>query len=93
MLIKNPIITEKTVALANQFNQYTFEVDAAANKVSAAAELAEAFKVKVVAVRVNNRLGKPYMHGKYRRQASLKPSKKVMVFQLKSGDTIDLFKN
>lgn len=93
MLIKSPIITEKTVALAEQFNQYTFEVAVNANKLAAAAELAEAFKVKVVGVRVNNRLGKSYAHGKYRRVTALKSAKKIMVFQLKSGDSIDLFKN
>ncbi len=91
MLIKNPIITEKTVNLAQNFNRYTFEVTKAANKVSAAKELEQIFGVKVVSVSTKNRLGKIKRFGKTRRQETRLTDRKIMVFRLQEGNKIEAF--
>lgn len=77
--------------LAENNNQYTFEVSDAANKKSASSELSKMFNVSVVSVQSNTRLGKPYSYGKYKRIGKRKSSKKIMVFTLKGGDKISLF--
>lgn len=91
LLIKNPILTEKTMALAEEQNKYTFEVATAATKSSARKELEKLFGVTVKSIRSQNRLGKTYKYGKYRRSVGRKPAKKIMVFELNSGDKIDAF--
>lgn len=91
MLIIKPVITEKTIALAKNSNQYTFDVAAAANKAAAAKELAELFKVKVTGVKAHNRLGKMTSFGRGRRGETKKTDRKIMVFKLKDGDKIEAF--
>ena len=91
MIIK-PVITEKTIALAENLNQYTFEVSPLANKTEAAKDLSKQFKVTVKAVKVLNRLGQTYRVGRDGRHFGKRQDRKVMVFKLKAGDTIDFFK-
>lgn len=90
MIIK-PIITEKTISLADKLNQYTFEVSLAANKTEAAKQLAKQFGVTVEAVRVSNRLGQAYRIGRDARRMGKRSDRKIMVFKLKAGDKIDVF--
>lgn len=89
--VQKPIITEKTVALAQNLNKYTFQVSLDANKTAAAKEIEQMFNVTVESVSSNTRLGKEYGYGKYRQQRAYKPAKKVMVFTLKAGDKIEYF--
>lgn len=91
MLIKTPVITEKTLSLVNAFNQYTFEVAAEANKTEAAKELSKAFDVTVVNVTTNNRMGKIKPVSPKSRRLTKKSDRKIMVFKLKDGDKIDSF--
>ncbi len=90
MIIK-PVITEKTVAMADKLNQYTFEVSPMANKTEAAKDLSKQFGVTVETVRVSNRLGQSYRVGRDGRHFGKKADRKIMVFKLKAGDKIDIF--
>ena len=90
MIIK-PILTEKTLSLAEKLNQYTFQVSMDANKVEAAKDLALKFKVTVKSVRVINRLGESFTYGKNSRRTGKHSDSKVMIFKLKEGDKIDAF--
>ncbi len=53
IIIKRPIITEKSMKLA-QGNFYTFEVDKNATKTQIAKKIAEKFSVKVISVKTIN---------------------------------------
>jgi ribosomal protein L23 len=91
-LIKRPVITEKTVKLANDHSQYTFEVDMSANKYNAAEALVEAYSVKpenITKVRMHVRLGKKASFGK-KRSSGMRAHQKFAVFTL-DGAKIDEF--
>lgn len=53
IILKRPIITEKSMKLAGQ-SWYTFEVDKNANKLLVAKEVARKFSVKVLKVKIIN---------------------------------------
>lgn len=50
-IIKRPVVTEKSVELANMQNQYVFEVDMRANKIQIADAIFRIFDVDVLDVR------------------------------------------
>ncbi|MSR28933.1 MAG: 50S ribosomal protein L23 [Phycisphaerales bacterium] len=54
-VIRRPLITEKANAGASDHNRYTFEIDHRANKTDVKAAIIELYKVRVLAVSVNNR--------------------------------------
>ncbi len=89
MIIKSPVVTEKTLSLYKNQKKVTFEISLTANKLEAAKELEKAFKVKVANVRIINRLGK-YKYSRYSRKTNKLSDKKIAVFKLKDG-SIDLF--
>lgn len=91
MYIIKPIITEKTIRLAEELGQYTFHVTSSANKSEAAKELEQMFGVKVGGVSVNNRLGKQVKFGN-RRKPGRTSDIKIMVFKLSKG-SIDIFRS
>ncbi len=91
MLIVKPIITEKSIKLAEESGQYTFQVLGSANKTEAAKEIEQVFDVKVGSVRVHNRLGKKVRFGA-NRKPGVKPDIKIMIFKLTKGN-IDLFRS
>lgn len=88
MLIVKPVITEKTLRLAEANNIYTFEVQLNATKTSAATEIEKAFSVNVTDVRTLTRPGKVVFFG---RRAGTRSDRKIMYFTLKSGEKIELF--
>lgn len=90
ILIK-PIISEKTVKLADELNQYTFAVDSRAGKIDVAKAVAAKFSVTVENVRVVNTLGKKVTFGKKRQTGRQSVTKKAIV-TLKEGDSIEIFK-
>ena len=49
-VIKRPVITEKSTVLADERNQYAFEVDMAANKIQIAEAVMRIFDVDVLKV-------------------------------------------
>lgn len=89
-IIKKPIITEKSLALANSDNVYTFRVATNANKNNIKVAIETLYKVDVVAV--NTVMNQPEMKktGK-KRLATKQPKKKKAFVTIKDGQTIDLF--
>lgn len=89
--IITPIITEKSIRLVDELNQYMFIVAPTATKTSVKTAVEEQFKVTVEKVRMVNRPGKRVAWGAKRISGKKKDTKRAIV-TLKSGDSIDLFK-
>lgn len=89
-VIRRPVITEKSSILADEENQYTFEVDPRANKVQIkqAVELAWP-DVIVEKVRVANMPAKRAR--RWRRITTRKGGYKKAIVTLAPGTSIDLF--
>ncbi len=86
-IIRRPIITEKTSALAEKL-VYTFEVAKDANKVEIKNAIEAIFEVKVVAIRTIN------VHRKAKRMQryeGFKPAYKKAIVRLEPGQTIKAF--
>lgn len=88
LLIKRPVITEKTTKLMEQ-NKYCFLVDPAANKTQIRQAVEEIFKVKVKAVNTINALGKLKRMGRLR--PGRRPSWKRAIVTLEAGSRIEFF--
>ena len=87
-IVKRALITEKGSILREQTGQYTFEVDADANKIEIKRAVEAIFKVKVTTVRTQN------MHGKVKRlgrSAGRRPDWKRAIVTLAADQTIELF--
>jgi len=78
IVIKRPIITEKSMKLAMAY-QYTFEVDKNANKTAIAKAVADKFNVKVVAVKTINIKGEIKSQRKVRKLYKTTGYKKAIV--------------
>lgn len=89
VLIK-PIITEKTMRLANELNQYTFVVASTSTKIMVEQAVAKKFDVTVENVRILNTLGKKVTFGK-KRLTGRKSSYRKAIVTLKEGQTIEVF--
>lgn len=87
--IIRPIITEKTMALMQEHNKVTVEVDAKANKAEVKLAFAAVFGVKVKDVRILNVLPKDKRVGRYSGQVS---GYKKAIVTLAEGEALDLFK-
>jgi large subunit ribosomal protein L23 len=83
-VIKRPLITEKTTALAAA-GKYVFEVGSAANKYEIKNAVQKAFKVTVTAVNITTAPGEMRRVG--RNKVFRQPRKKAVV-TLKAGDKI-----
>ncbi|MDP3974237.1 MAG: 50S ribosomal protein L23 [Candidatus Daviesbacteria bacterium] len=90
IILKRPIITEKSMKLA-QSGLYAFEVNKWVTKPQVAKEVAQKFGVKVLDVKSINVKGETKQQRRMvRRKYRTKGYKKVLV-QLKKGDKIALF--
>lgn len=89
-VLLKPIISEKTIALASELNQYTFVVNSRADKIQVAKAAAAKFDVTVENVRLLNKLGKKVTFGKTR-QKGRKSTYKKAIITLKEGDSIEIF--
>ncbi len=89
-ILKRPIITEKSMQLANNRNTYTFEVDRLANKQQLKEAVEELYGVTVLKINTTTRNASSKKTGKRRLSQSVAQVKKAMV-TLKAGDTIELF--
>lgn len=89
IVLKRPIITEKSMKLAES-GLYTFEVDKNAAKPLIAKAVAEKFKVKVVNVKVMNVKGKVKQQKRVRKSFSASGYKKALV-QVGKGEKIAIF--
>jgi len=89
-VIKKPVVTERSLALANSENMYTFSVDRAANKHQIAQALSELYDVTVLKVRTITVQARQKRTGRKRLKVSTAKQKKALVW-LKKGDTIEAF--
>lgn len=89
IILKRPIITEKSMKLA-QSGLYTFEVDKNATKPVIAKAVAEKFNVKVLKVKVVNVKGRVKSQKRVRKSYRMAGFKKAMV-QVGKGQTIAVF--
>ena len=83
-----PKMSEKTLSLKEETNQFAFEVDQRANKIQIKESVEKSFKVSVLKVRTMNVRGKKKRLGRYQ---GLKSSWKKAIVTLKEGDTIEYF--
>lgn len=89
IIIKRPLVTEKSMLLA-QRGMYTFEVDKNATKPLIAKIVAEKFGVKVLKVRTINIKGKVKSQKRVRKLYQTQGFKKAIV-QVRKGDKIAIF--
>ena len=92
IILKRPIITEKTTAEYESDNKVTFEVNLKANRTTASKALEEVYGVEVEDAWVINRLGKKKVNRLTRKVERKSGDKKIIKFKLKKGDKIDIFK-
>jgi large subunit ribosomal protein L23 len=87
-----PVLTEKSYALANAQNKYTFLVEGKANKIEIARKVEGEYKVKVNKVNTVVRPGKLKRDLKTYKEYREEDKTKAIV-TLKKGDKIDEFFN
>ena len=87
-VLRAPKMSEKTLSLKEEANQFAFEVDQRANKIQIKESVEKSFKVSVLKVRTMNVRGKKKRLGRYQ---GLKSSWKKAIVTLKEGDTIEFF--
>ena len=87
-VLRAPKMSEKTLSLKEESNQFAFEVDQRANKIQIKESVEKSFKVSVLKVRTMNVRGKKKRLGRYQ---GLKSSWKKAIVTLKEGDTIEYF--
>lgn len=87
-IIRRPIITEKGSSLKDDNNQLVFEVHADSNKSEIKKAVEKLFKVTVLSVRTQNRIGKKKRLG---RMVGRRKSWKKAIVTLKEGDRVEFF--
>ena len=88
-IIKRPVITEKSHEMADDNNQYVFEVDMRANKIQIAEAVMRIFDVDVLKV---NTMVVPAKRGRRLRQYYVrKRAWKKAVVTIPAGQTISVF--
>ncbi len=87
-ILIRPLVTEKSVKLAQKENKYTFYVDKKTNKIEIKRAVEELFKVKVLAVNTAIVKGKRKRVG---RSTGLTPERKKAIVTLRPGDKIEIF--
>jgi large subunit ribosomal protein L23 len=88
-VIKRPVITESSTQMANELNQFTFEVDVRANKIQIKEAVEMIFDVDVLKVSTSILPLKRGRRGrKYYQRA---PEWKKAIVTLPAGQTISLF--
>lgn len=90
LILRRPLVTEKTMKLANTANVYTFEVKRTADKNSIKAAVETLYGVTVLAVNDIMRPKNVRRTGKKRQTVVLPKTKKALV-KLKNGETIAVF--
>jgi large subunit ribosomal protein L23 len=87
-IIRRPIVTEKGSILKDENNQIIFEVNLSANKSEIKKAVEKLFKVTVLSVRTQNRLGKRKRLG---RSVGRRKNWKKAIITLKEGHRVDFF--
>ena len=87
-VVYEPVVSEKSYDLIQDFNTYTFVVDKRSNKTEIRQAVEAIFEVHVVGVNTINRKGKRKRTGwKY---GTRRDTKRALV-KLATGDSIDIF--
>lgn len=89
-IIKKPVVTEKSLALANGVGIFTFEVAVNSTKHQIKEAVEGLFSVSVVRIRTVIFKPTPKRTGRRRSQVAQGKVKRALV-TLKKGDSIDLF--
>jgi large subunit ribosomal protein L23 len=87
-IILRPIVTEKSMAVRENHNQFVFRVNPAATKLDIARAVEKSFLVKVIDVRTVNVMGKKKRRG---RLLGRRPDWKKAIVRLAPGDSIKYF--
>jgi len=87
-IILEPVVSEKSYDLIQDFNTYTFVVDTRSNKTEIKQAVAEIFDVRVTSVNTMNRMGKRKRTGY---KVGRRKDTKRAVVTLAIGDSIDIF--
>ena len=87
-VLRAPKMSEKTLSLKEEANQFAFEVDQRANKIQIKESIEKYFNVSVLKVRTMNVRVKKKRLGRYQ---GLKSNWKKAIVTLKEGDTIEYF--
>lgn len=91
-ILLQPVVSEKSYALANADNKYTFFVGLKSSKIEIKKEIEKKYGVKVVGVNTIIRPGKLKTDPRSRKMRRLSDKKKAVV-KLKKGDKIEDFLN
>ena len=86
--IRGPLVTEKSTAGKDKYNQVVFVVDLRANKIQIKQAVEKIFKVKVLKVRTQRVAGKVRRMG---RTSGERPDWKKAFVTLRAGDRIEFF--
>jgi len=89
-VLKRPVMTEKSLILSDENNQYVFEVDKRANKMQVKQAVEARFGVTVTAVRIINMKAKTRKRSMNQVAVRKQPWKKAIV-TLAAGDSIQMF--
>jgi len=89
-VLKRPVMTEKSLILADEQNQYVFEVDRRANKMQVKEAVEARFGVTVTSVRIINMKPKTRKRS-LRKTAVRKSGWKKAIVTLAPGDSIQMF--
>jgi large subunit ribosomal protein L23 len=87
IIIKKPLVSEKTVELGKKYNKYVFLIDRQANSQETKKAVEGIYKVKVTAVNLINQKGKVKRLG---RSLGRRSDFKKAVVTVKQGQTIDI---
>ncbi|MFN8709544.1 MAG: 50S ribosomal protein L23 [Planctomyces sp.] len=87
-VIRRPLVTEKGTHVSERFNAYAFEVNPLASKVDIKAAVELLWNVRVIAVRIQNRIGKPR---RYRMALGRTRDWKKAIVKLHEDDRIAFF--
>ena len=87
-IVFEPVVSEKSYDLIQDFNTYTFIVDKRANKTEIKQAIAEIFDVRVTRVNTINRRGKVKRTGW---KMGKRPDTKRALVTLAVGSSIDIF--
>lgn len=90
IVLKKPLITEKTLQLYKDNKVVTFEVDLKADRTLVKKAVENIYTVKVKGVRTTNRLGKEKF-SRFSRKRSKLSDRKIAYVTLDSNSKIDIF--
>lgn len=88
MILKKPVVTEKTSRQQEKENKFTFLVDINANKIEIKKEVEDRFSVSVKSVNTVNYEGRKARVGRY---FGKKSDFKKAIVTLAKGEKLDLF--